>query len=59
MQESTKITSPITTPKFVAMSWLHKINYPNLKHSTQDSLEQAIGWSHEEGSSLIFMLDDM
>jgi hypothetical protein len=36
-----------------------QINYPNLKHNTQDSIEQARGRSHEEGSSQIFMLDDM
>jgi len=33
--------------------------YPRLKHNTQDSIEQARGRSHEEGSSQIFMLDDM
>jgi len=36
-----------------------QINYHNLKHNTQDSIEQARGRSHEEGSSQIFMLDDM
>jgi hypothetical protein len=36
-----------------------QINYPSLKHNTQDSIEQAKGRSHEEGSSQIFMLDDM
>jgi len=36
-----------------------QINYPSFKHNTQDSIEQAKGWSHEEGSSQIFMLDDM
>jgi hypothetical protein len=36
-----------------------QINYPSLKHNTQDSIEQARGQSHEEGSSQIFMLDDM
>ena len=36
-----------------------QINYPNLKHNTQDSIEQARGRSHEEGSSQIFMIDDM
>jgi len=36
-----------------------QINYPSLKHNTQDSIEQARGRSHEEGSSQIFMLDDM
>ena len=36
-----------------------QINYPSLKHNTQDSIEQATSWSHEEGSSQIFMLDDM
>ena len=35
------------------------INYPSFKHNTQDSIEQARGRSHEEGSSQIFMLDDM
>jgi hypothetical protein len=36
-----------------------QINYPSLKHNTQDSIEQARGQSHEEGLSQIFMLDDM
>ena len=36
-----------------------QINYPNLKHNTQNSIKQARGRSHEKGSSLIFMLDDM
>jgi hypothetical protein len=36
-----------------------QINYPSFKHNTQDSIEQARSWSHEEGSSQIFMLDDM
>jgi hypothetical protein len=36
-----------------------QINYPSLKHNTQDSIEQARGRSHEEGSVKIFMLDDM
>jgi hypothetical protein len=36
-----------------------QINYPSFKHNTQDSIEQAMGRSHEEGSSQIFMLDDM
>jgi hypothetical protein len=36
-----------------------RINYPSLKHNTQDSIEQARGRSHKEGSSQIFMLDDM
>ena len=36
-----------------------QINYPSLKHNTQDSIEQARGQSHVEGSSQIFMLDDM
>jgi hypothetical protein len=36
-----------------------QINYPNLKHNTQDNIEQARGRSHEEGSSQIFMLYDM
>jgi hypothetical protein len=36
-----------------------QINYPNFKHNTQDSIEQTRGQSHEEGSSQIFMLDDM
>jgi hypothetical protein len=36
-----------------------QINYPSFKHNTQDSIEQARGRSHEEGSSQIFMLDDM
>jgi hypothetical protein len=36
-----------------------QINYPSLKHNTQDSIEQARGRFHEEGSSQIFMLDDM
>ena len=40
------------------MSRLYKLN-PSLKHNTQDSIEQARGRSHEEGSSQIFMLDDM
>jgi hypothetical protein len=36
-----------------------QINDPSLKHNTQNSIKQARGRSHEEGSSLIFMLDDM
>ena len=36
-----------------------QINYPSLKHNTQDSIDQVRGRSHEEGSSRIFMLDDM
>ena len=36
-----------------------QINYPSFKHNTQDNIEQARGRSHEEGSSQIFMLDDM
>ena len=36
-----------------------QINYPSLKHNTQDNIEQARGRSHEEDSSQIFMLDDM
>jgi hypothetical protein len=28
-----------------------QINYPSFKHNTQDSIEQARGWSHEEVSS--------
>ena len=34
-----------------------QINYSSFKHNTQDSIEQAK--FHEEGSSQIFMLDDM
>jgi len=33
-----------------------QINYPSLKHNTQDSIEQVRGWSHEEGLVQIFML---
>ena len=36
-----------------------QINYPSLKHHTRDSIQQARSRSHEEGSSQIFMLDDM
>jgi hypothetical protein len=36
-----------------------QINYPSLKHNTQDSIEQTRGRSHKEGWSQIFMLDDM
>jgi len=36
-----------------------QINYSSLKHNTQDSIEQARGQSHEEGSNQIFMLHDM
>jgi hypothetical protein len=36
-----------------------QINYLSLKHNTQDSIEQARGRSHKEGSSQIFMLDYM
>ena len=36
-----------------------QINYPNFKHNTQDSIEQARGRSHEQDSSQIFMLDNM
>jgi len=36
-----------------------QINYFSLKHNTQDSIEQARDRSHEQGSSQIFMLDDM
>ena len=53
-QESTKITSPATAPKFVAMSRSHKLI--TLDENTQDSIEQARGRSHEEGLVQIFML---
>ena len=33
-----------------------QINYPSLKHNTQDSIEQARGRSHEENLVQIFML---
>jgi hypothetical protein len=33
-----------------------QINYPSLKHNTQDSIEQARGRSHEEDLVQIFML---
>jgi hypothetical protein len=36
-----------------------QINYPILKHNTQDSIEQVRGQSHEEGLVQIFMLYDM
>jgi hypothetical protein len=36
-----------------------QINYPNLKHNTQDSIEQARGRSHKEGLVRICMLYDM
>jgi len=36
-----------------------QINYSSLKHNTQDSIEQARGRSHEEGSSQIFMPDGL
>jgi hypothetical protein len=36
-----------------------QINYPSLKHNTQDSIEQVRGRSHEEGSSQVFMLYDI
>ena len=36
-----------------------QINYPNLKHNTQDSIEQARGRSYEEGLVQIFMLYNM
>ena len=36
-----------------------QINYPSLINNTQYSIEQARGRSHEEGSSQIFMLDNM
>ena len=36
-----------------------QINYLSFKHNTQDSIEQARGRSHVEGSSQIIMLDDM
>ena len=36
-----------------------QINYHSFKHNTQDTIEQVRGRSHEEGSSQIFMLDDM
>jgi len=36
-----------------------QINYPNLKHNTQNSIKKARGRSYEEGSSQIFMLDDI
>jgi hypothetical protein len=35
-----------------------QINYPNLKHNTQDNIEQASGWSHKEGLVRICMLYD-
>jgi len=40
------------------MSRSHKLITLTSK-TTQDSIEQARGRSHEEGSSQIFMLDDM
>jgi len=36
-----------------------QINYSSFKHNTQDSIEQTRCRSYEEGSSQIFMLDDM
>ena len=33
-----------------------QINYPSLKHKTQDSIEQERGRSHEEDLVQIFML---
>jgi hypothetical protein len=36
-----------------------QINYHSLKHNTQDNIEQVRDRFHEEGSSQIFMLDDM
>jgi hypothetical protein len=33
-----------------------QINYPNLKHNTQDNIEQARGRSHKEDLVQIFML---
>ena len=33
-----------------------QINYPSLKHNTQDSIEQARGRSHKEDLVQIFML---
>jgi len=33
-----------------------QINYPSLKHNTQDSIDQARGQSHEEDLVQIFML---
>jgi hypothetical protein len=54
----------VSSPFLVEEGWCYdvavaQINYPSLKHNTQDSIEQARGWSHKEGSSQIFMLDDM
>jgi hypothetical protein len=40
------------------MSWSHKL-ITLASNTTQDSIEQARGRSHEEDSSQIFMLDDM
>jgi len=55
-QESTKITSPTTAPKFVVMSRSHKLITLASNTNTQDSIEQARGPSHEEVSSQIFIL---
>jgi hypothetical protein len=33
-----------------------QINYPSLKHNTQDSIEKARGQSHEKDLVQIFML---
>jgi hypothetical protein len=44
--------------KNVAMSRSHKLT-TLASNTTQDSIEQARGRSHEEDSSQIFMLDDM
>ena len=33
-----------------------QINYPSLKHNTQDNIEQTRGRSHEENLVYIFML---
>jgi len=49
----------ISTHSYCCDVAVAQINYPNFKHNTQDSIEQASGRSEEEDSSQIFMLDDM
>jgi hypothetical protein len=54
-----KVPSICCTKGYCCDVAVAQINYPSFKHDTQDSIEQARGRSHEEGSSQIFMLDDM
>jgi len=59
---SSALSAANASPIFIASCCdivVTQINYPSFKHNTQNSIKQARGRSHEEGSSQIFMLDDM